>query len=73
MKEEVIKSVQNIIESVIRVYEKRVSEEKVDVAIKVNHLLKQAEDNNWDKNYINAIKDVKKVLRITNTIYDLYV
>lgn len=68
-----VKDVQNIIESVIRIYTKMVDDQKIDTAIRINYLLKQAEEKDWDLNYVNALKDVKKNLKITNTIYDLYV
>lgn len=71
--EETIKQVNNIVQSLNRIHEKRLSDERIDTAVKVNFLLKQAEKNKWHKEYINALKDVKKVLKITNTIYDLYV
>ncbi len=73
MKKETIQQINNIIQSLENIYKERLSNERIDTAVKINFLLKQAEKNNWGKDYINALKDVKKVLKITNTIYDLYV
>ena len=53
--------------------EKIIRDEKIKTAASLNHLLKQAEKNKWSKQYINAIHDIKKVLKIKNTVYDLYV
>ena len=62
-----------IVTSLSHIFEQRLSEEKINTAVKINFLLKQAEENKWDTQYINALYDVKKTLGITNSIYDLYV
>lgn len=63
-----------IVYPAIKEERKKITNEiKADFATTCNHMIAQAEKHGSPKEYINAIHDVKKAAKITDTVFDLMV
>ena len=47
-------------------------EKLLDMSATINDLQDTAEKNDWGQRYVDALKDVKKLLGIKNTIFELF-